>query len=70
MSVTTKVWIHTLAAGAISAAAAVIPLCIVSPTTFNASAAGLENLLKVCALTALVAVAAILKQSPLPSSTK
>lgn len=66
MSVTTKAWLHALGAAAIGSAASAVPLCIVSPTTFNASAAGIENLLKVCALSALVAVAAMLKQSPLP----
>jgi hypothetical protein len=59
-------WLYGLTAAAISAAATGVTLVIVAPESFNFSQAGLVKLGEVCAVNALLAVAAYLKQSPLP----
>lgn len=61
-----KAWIHSVAAAAIGAVSAAITTTIASPSTFNLTGAGLEHLGAVCGVSALLAVAAVLKQSPLP----
>lgn len=61
-----KAWLHGILAAAIGAGATGFSTVIVSPQTFNFTHAGLINLAQVCGLSALLAVAAVLKQSPLP----
>lgn len=63
---TTKVWLHTIVAAAIGAVSAAITTTIASPSTFNFTTVGLQHLATVCGVSALLAVAAVLKQSPLP----
>lgn len=65
----TKQWIHALVATAISAAASGITAGIVAPDQFNFTHSGLIKLGELCAVNALVAVAAYLKQSPLPAES-
>ena len=67
MNTTVKQWLHGLAAAAIGAASSAVPTMIVDPATFNLHG-GLGKLGEVVLLSALVAVAAYLKQSPLPGS--
>jgi hypothetical protein len=59
-------WLKGLAAAAIHAAANTITLIIVDPLNFNATRAGLEHLGIAVSLSAGLAVAFYLKQSPLP----
>lgn len=61
-----KAWIHSVAAAAIGAVSAAITTTITSPSTFNFTPDGLKHLGAVCGVSALLAVAAVLKQSPLP----
>lgn len=67
---TWKTWVHSLVAAAVSAAASGVTLVIVDPASFNFSGGGLKHLAAVCGVQALIAVAAFLKQSPLPGDTK
>lgn len=64
----TKAWLHSLVAAAISAAASGVAVVVVDPNTFNFTAAGLQKLGAVCGVSSLLAVAAFLKQSPLPTA--
>lgn len=64
-----KAWIHSVAAAAIGAVSAAITTSIASPSTFNLTPDGLKHLGAVCAVSALLAVAAVLKQSPLPADS-
>ena len=63
-----KAWIHSLVAAAISAAASGVTAAIVAPESFNFSGPGLQKLGAMCGVNALLAVAAFLKQSPLPTA--
>ncbi|MGA2890320.1 MAG: hypothetical protein ABSE51_19930 [Terracidiphilus sp.] len=65
-----KMWFHSLAAAAIGGAASSITAAIAVPSAFNFTPQGLENLAKVAVGGALLAVGALLKQSPLPGDTK
>ena len=65
-----KAWLHSLGAAAISAAASGVTAGIVDPQTFNFSHGGLLKLAELCGVNALIAVAAFLKQSPLPGDQK
>jgi len=65
---TLKAWIHSLVAAAISAAASGVTAGIVAPESFNFSGPGLQKLAALCGVNALLAVAAFLKQSPLPTA--
>ncbi len=58
-------WLKGLASAAIGAAANSVTVIIVAPETFNINE-GLPKLGAVAAVSALVAVANYLKQSPLP----
>lgn len=70
MTTTTKTWVHSIAAAAISSGANAVLVTVVSPSTFNLSGAGLAKLGELIVLSSVVAVALILKQSPLPSDTQ
>lgn len=63
-----QTWFHSILAAAISAAASGVTLVIVDPASFNFSSDGLKHLGAVCAVQAIIAVAAFLKQSPLPDN--
>lgn len=58
-------WIQGLACAAISAAAGSISVIAIDPMEFNFSE-GLGNLGKVAMVSAIIAIANFLKQSPLP----
>ena len=60
-----KTWLKGLSSAAIGAAAGAVPVVIVAPETFNLQE-GLPKLGVVCAVSALLAVANYLKNSPLP----
>lgn len=64
---TIKAWLHSLVAAAISAAASGVTAGIVAPESFNFTGPGLAKLGALCGVNALLAVAAFLKQSPLPT---
>jgi acyl-coenzyme A synthetase/AMP-(fatty) acid ligase len=59
-------WFKGLASAVIGAAANSITVVIVAPETFNL-ADGLPKLISVAAVSAIVAAATYLKQSPLPN---
>lgn len=61
----TRTWIEGLLAAAIGGGANALTVIIVDPQAFNLGE-GLSKLLQVTAVGALVAVAAFLKQSPIP----
>jgi len=65
---TTVGWFKGLVAAGIGAASNSVTVMIVSPSTFNLHA-GLGKLVEVAAVSALVAIAAYLKQAPLPGDT-
>ena len=69
MKTNTEKWLYGLFSAAIGAAANAIPLMIVDPATFNINE-GLHRVFTVAGISALVAVAMYLKQSPLPSPDK
>lgn len=62
-------WLYGLASAAIGAGASGITAGIVAPESFNFSGPGLQKLISLCGVNALVAVALYLKQSPLPAIT-
>jgi len=64
-----KVWLHSLAAAAIGGAAAAVGAAYTSPDTFNFSTAGLKHLGVVALFGGGVPVLALLKQSPLPTTS-
>jgi len=70
MTTTTKTWIHSIAAAGISSGANAVLATVVSPSTFNFSGPGLLKLAELVALSSALAVALILKQSPLPSDAQ
>ncbi len=61
-----KPWLHSIVAAAISAAAGSITASIVDPEKFNMTVSGLQHLGAFAILNAILAVALVLKQSPLP----
>lgn len=63
---TTTVWIKGLASAAVGAAAGSIVAVIADPTTFNATPEGIKKVITVAVISAIVAVAGYLKQSPIP----
>jgi hypothetical protein len=65
MSNTTRIWLHSLIAAAVSGAGNGISVMIVSPADFNLQS-GLGKLLQVFVVGAIVGLALFLKQSPLP----
>jgi hypothetical protein len=64
-----KIWIHGLAAAAISAFASAASGAIALPTVFTFDRAGFVNMVKLATLPALLAVFAYLKSSPVPELT-
>jgi hypothetical protein len=61
-----KLWIHGLAAAAISAFASAASGAIALPAVFTFDKAGLLNTAKLATVPALLAVFAYLKSSPMP----
>lgn len=64
---TTRIWIEGLVAALIGGAANAVTVIVVDPLNFNLGE-GLGKLLQVVAVGGLVAVAAFLKQSPIPKA--
>ena len=64
-----KIWIHGLAAAAISAFASAASAAIALPTVFTFDRAGFLNMVKLATVPALLAVFAYLKSSPVPTLT-
>jgi hypothetical protein len=64
-----KVWIHGLAAAAISAFASAASGAIALPSVFTFDRVGFFNMVKLAAVPALLAVFAYLKSSPVPALT-
>lgn len=62
----TRTWIEGILAAAIGGGANALTVIIVDPIAFNLGE-GLSKLLQVAAVGGLVAVAAFLKQSPIPA---
>jgi hypothetical protein len=62
-----KVWIHGLAAAAVSAFASAASGAIALPTVFTFDRAGFLNMVKLATVPALLAVFAYLKNSPVPA---
>lgn len=61
-----KAWLHGLIAAAVSSFSNGVALVVVAPDSFNFTKAGLIKLLQVSAVSSIIAIAAYLKQSPLP----
>jgi hypothetical protein len=61
-----KVWIHGLAAAAISAFASAASGVIALPTVFTFDRVGFINMVKLATVPAMLAVFAYLKSSPMP----
>jgi len=65
-----KKWLKGMASAAIGAFATGVSLVIVDPLDYNLTDwVAAKKLLMVCAVSAIVAVAMYLKQSPLPNGT-
>jgi hypothetical protein len=62
-----KIWLHGLAAAAVSAFASAASGAIALPAVFTFDKAGLVNMAKLAAVPALLAVFAYLKNSPIPT---
>jgi hypothetical protein len=62
-----KIWLHGLAAAAISAFASAASGAIALPAVFTFDKAGLVNMAKLAAVPAMLAVFAYLKNSPIPT---
>jgi hypothetical protein len=62
-----KIWIHGLAAAAVSAFASAASGAIALPTVFTFDRVGFLNMVKLATVPALLAVFAYLKSSPVPS---
>ena len=62
-----KIWIHGLAAAAVSAFASAASGAIALPTVFTFDRAGFLNMVKLATVPALLAVFAYLKSSPIPA---
>lgn len=69
MNLSFKAWIHSLAAAAISSAATALSAIYVDPAKFNFSLAGIKDIGEVAAGAAFIAIAGLLRQSPLPGTT-
>ena len=65
----TKVWLHGLAAAAISAFASAASGAIALPSVFTFDRNGFINMAKLATVPALLAVFAYLKNSPIPALT-
>ena len=63
----TKAWLHGLAGAAIGAIGSSVSVMIVDPTTFNFTPAGWLKLGEISLVSAVLAAALYLKQSPLPN---
>jgi hypothetical protein len=68
MSNNTKVWLHSLVAAAIGGAASALGAVLISPSSFNFTLAGWENIGKIAFAGAVIPVLALLKKSPLPDT--
>lgn len=64
-----KVWLHGLAAAAVSGLATVLTGTVALPTVFTWDRNGLANMVKMAVPTALFAVGVYLKKSPIPGLT-
>jgi hypothetical protein len=64
-----KVWLHGLAAAAISAFASAASGAIALPSVFTFDRNGFVNMAKLATVPALLAVFAYLKSSPIPAIT-
>jgi hypothetical protein len=64
-----KVWLHGLAAAAISAFASAASGAIALPSVFTFDRYGLINMAKLATVPAMLAVFAYLKSSPIPAIT-
>ena len=62
-----KVWLHGLAAAAISAFASAASVAIALPSVFTFDRNGFINMAKLATVPALLAVFAYLKSSPVPA---
>jgi hypothetical protein len=62
-----KIWVHGLAAAAISAFASAASGAIALPNVFTFDRTGFLNMAKLAAVPALLAVFAYLKSSPIPT---
>jgi hypothetical protein len=62
-----KIWLHGLAAAAVSSFASAASGAIALPAVFTFDKAGLVNMVKLAAVPALLAVFAYLKNSPIPT---
>jgi len=67
MSANTKHWLWGLGTAAVSALGTGIMASLVDPNAFNFTAAGFANLAKLAVVNVIIAVAAYLKQKPLPN---
>jgi hypothetical protein len=67
-STQTQAWIHSIAAAFIGAFATAGTGALTLPGVFNLSHDGLINFAKITLAPAIIAVFAVLKQSPLPGS--
>lgn len=68
MTLTTKAWIHGVAAAFITAFSTAATGALALPTVFNFSHDGLANIAKLTVVPALISVFGYLKTSPLPSA--
>jgi hypothetical protein len=66
---TIKQWLHGLGAALIGAVATAVPLALADPHDFDFSRHGLIDFARIIGFPAILAVAAYLKQSPLPSAS-
>ena len=64
---TLSVWVHSIVAAAITGLATGVSVSIADPTHFNFSHDGFAATCRVSCVSAILGVAAVLKQSPLPS---
>ncbi len=64
-----RLWLHNLAAAAISGAGSAVGVMVVDPDTFNFST-GLAELGKVAAVSAVIGVGLYLKTHPLAGGSK
>jgi hypothetical protein len=62
-----KIWVHGLAAAAISAFASAASGAIALPNVFTFDRVGFTNMVKLATVPALLAVFAYLKSSPIPT---
>lgn len=62
-----KPWLHSLVVVAVTAFVTALATGLEDPRVFNASASGLEHIAINSGIASIVAVAALLKKSPLPS---